>query len=282
METIPRIENVLKAVRAASPLIHHLTNFVTMNDCANATLAIGASPVMSAAEAEAPQLAAFSSALLINMGTPDEAQARAMLAAAQAAARKGIPLVFDPVGAGATAYRRELSARLLRECRPAIVKGNAAEIAFLAGIESAQRGVDSIEPAGDVEGRARAALALARRSGCVVLSSGETDIVANAESAWAVSGGRVELGSVCGSGCMLGSVSAALAAVCGKEGLFGTALAASLCFKLASESAASSGARGLSSFRWAFMDALSLLRDEDLDAACLPGQCERRFRHVGA
>jgi hydroxyethylthiazole kinase len=274
MENVPRNQGLLKALRAASPLVHHLTNFVTVNDCANATLAVGASPVMSAAEAEAPQLAALASALVLNMGTPDEAQVRAMLAAAGVAADRGIPVVLDPVGAGATAYRRELSARLAAECHPSIVKGNAAEIAFLAGLESAQRGVDSVEAEGGIEKISRAAVALARRLSCVVLATGKTDIAADSRSAWAIAGGCPELGSVCGSGCMLGSVVASLAAVAGKDGALGAALSASLMFKLSGESATKSFS-GLSSFRWAFMDALSNLGDAELDAAFTAGRVSR-------
>lgn len=263
---IPRIAGLMKAVRSASPLVHQLTNLVTINDCANAALAVGASPVMSLAAAEAPQLASLASALVLNMGTPDDAQVEAMLAAAAVACARGIPVVLDPVGAGATAYRRELSARLVSECRPSAIKGNAAEIAFLAGLEHSQRGVDSIESGDDVEKTARAALALARRASCVVLATGRTDIAADPFGAWAVSGGCPELGAVCGSGCMLGSVLACLAAASGREGILGAAVAASLAFKLSGE-AAKGAARGLSSFRWAFMDALSRLGDDELEAA---------------
>ena len=292
MGSIPRIEGLIGKVRGSSPLVHHLTNLVTMNDCANATLAIGASPVMSASELEAPELAALASALVINMGTPDDAQVRSMLAAARVARERCIPIVFDPVGAGATEYRRKLSVRLLDQCGATIVKGNAAEIAFLAGLSSSQRGVDSLEGAEAIERTARAAVSVARRASCVVVATGAIDVVADSGGAWTIEGGCPELGRICGSGCMEASVAASLAAVASSSGArspgtcssgaLEAAISASLVFKLAGEAALSSpsAARGLSSFRWAFMDALSMISDEALDAATLSSGSGGRCRHV--
>lgn len=258
---------MIEALRAASPLIHHITNYVTMNDCANATLAIGGSPVMTAAVEEAPQMAALASALVLNMGTVDEGCLRAMLAAGRVAADRGIPVVFDPVGAGATEYRRNIALRIMEEIRPDIVKGNAAELSFLGGLASSQRGVDSRETA-----KADALFAVAARYGCVAVATGEQDYVCDGAELWAVRGGNPPLGRVCGTGCMSASLAASLAAVSG-ENLLQAALSSCLAMKLAGEEAerialasGRGGTPGLSTFRWALMDALGRLDDLTLDA----------------
>jgi hydroxyethylthiazole kinase len=259
---------IIELLRSKSPLIHHITNFVTMNDCANATLAVGGSPVMVSSAEEAPQMAALASALVLNMGTSDDANLAAMLAAGRVAKDRGIPVVFDPVGAGATAFRQRVSLRVMEEIRPDIVKGNAAELSFLGGLKSAQRGVDSLQTA-----KAEAMFAVASRFGCVAVATGEDDCVCDGAELWAVRGGNPTLGRVCGTGCMGASVIASLAAVSGGAYLHAS-LSGCLAMKLAGEeaeriaqAARPGGAPGLSTFRWALMDALGWLDDAALDAA---------------
>jgi hydroxyethylthiazole kinase len=279
---------LIETLRSASPLIHHITNYVTMNDCANATLAVGASPVMVSSPEEAPQMAALASALVLNMGTPDEACIRAMLSAGRTAKDRGIPIVFDPVGAGATPFRQTLSLKIMEELRPDIVKGNAAELSFLGGLKSAQRGVDSLESA-----KTEAMFAVASRYACIAVATGEADYICDGVELYMVRGGNPTLGRVCGTGCMSASVLAAMAA--GMAVGMGTtssgsylraALSSCLTMKLAGEeaertvlaalpaaapsalSAAAPGiAPGLASFRVALMDALSRMDDDALDAA---------------
>lgn len=267
VESFPDISGIVGRVRLATPLILEVTNYVTMNDCANATLAIGASPVMSKATADASQLAKYADAVVLNMGMTDAAQVRAMLSAAKSAHDHHVPVVFDPVGAGATQYRQELAEMLLQATKPRIIKGNWAEIAYLGSFSATQNGVDSLENAQDLEKAVQAAVRTARRYNAIVLSTGAIDVASDGTGAWTIGGGVPELGKVCGSGCMLSAVAAAFMAETGSVNALRAALAASLSFKYCAEKAASIGAaeKGLTSFRWAFMDALSIFDDAALD-----------------
>ena len=145
------IENfglLLDQVRSRSPLVHQITNFVTMNDCANFTLAIGASPIMADSLAEAAEIAGKAQALVLNLGTPNPARLDAMLAAGQAANSSGAPVVFDPVGAGISNFRSEAAQRLLSGIRISVLRANLSEARFLAGFVSGSKGVDAApEPA---------------------------------------------------------------------------------------------------------------------------------------
>src|SRR5581483_4006250 len=126
------------------PLVHQITNYVVMNETANATLALGALPVMAHAPEEVEEMAALAGALVLNIGTLSEHWVEAMLLAGRAANGAGVPVVLDPVGAGATIYRTETAHRLLSELDVAVLRGNAAEIATLAGKEAEIRGVESV------------------------------------------------------------------------------------------------------------------------------------------
>lgn len=273
---------ILKSVRTACPLVHHITNTVTINDCANATLAIGASPAMVPSAEEAPELAAVASALVLNIGTSDAPEIEAMLLAGKVAKKRGIPVVFDPVGGGAMPYRQKTVFRIMEDVRPTVVKGNAAEMSFLAGFKSEQRGVDSLEKA-----RVEAVIEIARRWSCVAVATDEIDLVSDGRRVISVRGGYELQGRVCGTGCMSASVQAALAAA-SREDPLRTAAAACLVMKLAGEEAerisrkiqAGYGVKpglplGLSTFRWAFMDALSWIDDEALEKA-FAEKCEVR------
>ena len=154
----------LQAVRDTKPLVFHITNVVTTNDCANATLFVGGLPVMSNSPEEAEEMVGLAQALVLNIGTLHERQIEAMLRAGRRANEKGLPIVLDPVGAGATKYRTETARRLLHELKIAVVKGNAGEIATLAGEQAEVRGVESGEVA-DIAGPARALSAATGRRG---------------------------------------------------------------------------------------------------------------------
>ena len=181
------------------PLIHHITNYVVMNETANATLCMGALPVMAHAVEEVEEMASQAGALVINMGTPYPDLETAMLAAGKAANRAGVPVVFDPVGAGATAYRTRIARQLVEEVRFAAVRGNAAEMATIAGEAAEIRGVDSLSIAGDVEDIARR---VASELGCVAAITGEVDVVSDGIRVARVHNGHPLLGRVTGTGCM--------------------------------------------------------------------------------
>src|SRR5436190_13118448 len=134
----------LAAIREHKPLVHQITNYVVMNETANATLALGALPVMAHAAEEVEEMVALAGALVINIGTLSPHWVEAMLAAGRAANAAGVPVVLDPVGAGATRYRTETARRILGEVDVAVLRGNAGEVAALVGVEAEVRGVESI------------------------------------------------------------------------------------------------------------------------------------------
>ncbi len=189
----------LEWIEAKRPLVHHITNYVVMNETANATLCLGASPVMAHAVEEVEEMASVAGALVLNMGTPYPDLEKAMLAAGKAANRAGVPVVFDPVGAGATTYRTRIAKELLGRVRFAAVRGNAAEMATLAGVEAEIRGVDSLGTTGDVE---KIAADLAGSLGCVAAVTGEVDVVSDGSRTARVRNGHPLLGKVTGTGCM--------------------------------------------------------------------------------
>ena len=265
------IARLLREVRNARPLVHNLTNTVTVNDCANALLAVGASPVMADDLEEAAEIAALASAVVINIGTLNQRTIPAMFAAGKRAASLGRPVVLDPVGAGASLLRTETALALTREIPLAVIRGNVSEIKALLLGSGTTRGVDADESdwaAEGLAGAAAAANALARRTGAVVAVTGPTDILADGAQTLAVSNGHPLLARITGSGCMLSAVTGAF---CGAApGRAFDAAAAALCaMGLAGEQAAARTAgegAGTGSFRTYLLDSLSLM-----DEAALAG-----------
>ena len=201
----------LQAVRAHAPLVHSITNLVVMNFNANALLAVGASPVMAHAEEEVCDMVGIAQALVLNIGTLEPAWISAMALALQAARAKGIPVVLDPVGAGATPYRNAALSGLLETGAPTVVRGNASEIMSVAGLAAATRGVDS---AASTHEAVDAAQALARKLGAVVCVSGADDLVVDASGRRAtLSNGHPWMTRVTGVGCSASALVGAFAAV---------------------------------------------------------------------
>ena len=200
-----------EAVSAQAPLVHSITNLVVMNFNANALLALGASPVMAHAELEVRDMVGIAQALVLNIGTLEPDWIRAMKLALAAARERGIPVVLDPVGAGATPYRNAALADLLQAGAPTIVRGNASEIMSLAGLAVRTRGVDSA--ASSLEA-VQAARSLARELGAVVCVSGADDHVVDASGRWAtLSNGHPWMTRVTGVGCSASALVGAFAAV---------------------------------------------------------------------
>ena len=197
---------ILDIVRRKTPVVHSITNYVTVNDCANMILAAGGSPIMADDAAEVEQIVALSSALVINIGTLNARTVASMLAAGKRANALNIPVVLDPVGAGASDLRNETLRILLREVRFAAIKGNSSEIRFLAGEKATARGVDAdqgvLVSEDNLVASARMAAELSADTGAVVIVSGRIDIVAHAQKAWAVSNGDPLMTRITGSGCM--------------------------------------------------------------------------------
>ncbi len=258
--------SVLGRVREKRPLVHHLTNWVTIYDCAAATRAAGALPVMAHAPEEVAQMAGIASALVLNIGTLTKGLIDSMVIAGEAANKKGIPIVLDAVGAGATDLRTREAKRLLSELDIDIIKGNAGEVGVLAGVEAEVKGVESISVGGDPAELA-ATLARARESEkggrAAVAVTGERDIVSDGERTYLVKNGHELMGKVVGTGCMAASVIGSFAAV--EDNRAEAAASALACFGTAGEIAATK-AGGPGTFKALLLDALHGLSEEDVEA----------------
>lgn len=250
--------DALERVRRAQPLVHILSNFVTMNDVANATLAIGARPIMAHAAEEVAEITPAARALVLNLGTPSPERVRAMLVAGRAANAHNIPIVFDPVGVGVSAFRRESAAQILNTLRVAVTRGNAAEIGALAGIGGAASGVD----AGDREyDRARVASVVAATHRTVAVISGAVDYVSDASRTAQVANGALDLQRISGAGDMLDALIGAALTV-EKDALV-AALSGLVWLGVAAEQAALAG-KGIGTFRSTLFDTLDRLDGEVL------------------
>lgn len=190
-----RVEAHLRKLGEERPLVHHITNHVTVNLVANVTLSTGALPVMAHAREEVEQMVALASSLVLNIGTLEHGQIEAMLLAGNKANERGIPVILDPVGAGATSLRTQTAERLLSELEISAVCGNAGEVATLAGLSAEVRGVESLS--GDAK---EAAVLAARTLGTTVAATGETDHVSDGERTLAVENGHPLMGRVVGLG----------------------------------------------------------------------------------
>jgi hydroxyethylthiazole kinase len=249
----------LSLIRAGKPLVHQITNYVVMNETANITLALGASPVMSHALDEVEEMASLAAALVLNIGTLSPEWVEAMLIAGRAANRRGTPVILDPVGAGATRLRTQAARRILSEVSLSVVRGNPAEVAAVVGEEAEIRGVDSVR-SGDPAALAAAACA---RLGCVVAVTGPVDHVAGPNGAAAVSNGVAMLGRVTGTGCMASALCGCFAAV-NRDDPLRAAAEALAAFGVAAEHALA-GAAGPGSFHVNLYDAVAGLDPESLD-----------------
>jgi hydroxyethylthiazole kinase len=251
---------LLQRIREKHPLIHHITNYVVMNDTANVTLALGALPVMAHAREEVSEMVGAAGALVLNPGTLSPHWVEAMLIAGRQANALGIPVVYDPVGVGATKYRTETGESLLRELGIAVVRGNSAEVGTLSGAGGTVRGVESVE---GVKDPAAVARDLARRRNTVVVITGKRDIVSDGKRVLGVDNGHEMLKTITGTGCMSTTM---VAMFCAVENDFLVAAAAALaCFGLAAQKAAGSS-QGPGTFRAALLDSLYLLAAKEVEA----------------
>ncbi|MDY6796559.1 MAG: hydroxyethylthiazole kinase [Actinomycetota bacterium] len=228
----------LEGIEDRKPLIHHITNMVVMNETANATLCMGALPVMAHAREEVEEMATQAQALVVNMGTPYPELEESMILAGRAANRAGVPVILDPVGTGATTYRTSLALRLTEEINFAVVRGNAAEMAVLAGEKAEIRGVESLSVSGEAGYTAQG---VASRLGCVAAVTGEVDTVVDGGRLARIGNGHPLLGRVTGTGCMATTAIAVMLA--GGEPYFEATVAALAFFGLAGQRAAGSSGR---------------------------------------
>ena len=250
-------------VRAARPLVHHITNYVTVNDCANVCICAGGSPVMTDGE-DVADMVAISSATVVNIGTLNARTVASMEVAFGTASVKGIPMLLDPVGAGATPYRTEVAERLMG-MHPTVIKGNAGEIGVLSGLGGDVKGVDS-HGSSDV---VSAVETLARDTGSIVVATGETDYVSDGSVTYRLENGTDMLGNVSGTGCMVSSVVGCYIGACGRS--IEAVASAVTAFNIAAEVAVTR-CGGPGTFRLALLDAMFNLDGETLDDRA---RCER-------
>lgn len=263
-------EQILDNVRQRAPLIHCITNYITTNDCANIVLACGASPTMAEAEQEAADIASVAGAVDINIGNLNTMTVRAMHRAIAAANQAGVPVVLDPVGAGASAYRMDTLREFFSAYQFAVVRGNVSELLAVGGAASNTKGVDAgaadAVTEENLEERVAFFKQLSASLGAVVSVSGAIDIIASPERAYICRNGHPMMSRVTGTGCML---SALTAAFCGAnhDQILEAAAAATAVMGVAGDIACKKTEEmggGTGTFRVCLMDAVSLMDAQTL------------------
>jgi len=250
-------EAALARIDAAKPLVHQITNVVVTNDSANLTLGFGALPVMAYAPEEVAEMAALAQALVLNIGTLSAGEIEAMLLAGGAAGERGVPIVLDPVGAGATRFRTESALRLLGELPVTVLRGNRGEIGSLVG-SGEVRGVEAV---GGEDPRA-VAEAAHQRFGATTAVTGPIDYVVGAGQTLAVHNGHPLLGRITGSGCMAtAAIGIFLGASPGVDPVVAAALALASYGLAAERAAAGDPPPGPGTFRGRLLDEVAALGD---------------------
>ena len=252
----------LRRVRGKKPLVHNITNYVVMNFTANALLACGASPVMAHAAEEVEEMVSLAGALVLNIGTLSPSWIQAMLKAGKRANALRVPVILDPVGAGATRLRTDSARRIIEELSIQVIRGNASEILSLAGEKSGSRtkGVDSVHTVDEVT---ETAVALARELGTTLAITGAVDLISDGEGVCRVMNGHEMMSHVTGTGCTATVIIGAFLAV-NPDPLEAATTGLSY-FGLAGEKA-SDRASGPGSFQVALLDALYEMKEEELRA----------------
>ena len=243
--------SILNEIRNNSPLVHNITNYVVMNNTANALLSVGASPVMAHSLEEVEDIISISSSLVINMGTLSELWVDSMIKAGKKANELKKPIVFDPVGIGASSYRTEIAKEIIEKTSPCVIRGNASEIMVLAQLSSVTKGVDST--AKTVEAL-DGAIQLSKELNNTVVVSGETDYIVTRNKVSSVNNGREIMSKVTGMGCTATSVIGASVAV--EDDVHEAAVFSMALMGVAGE-IAESKSNGPGSFQISFLDTLS-------------------------
>ncbi len=252
--------DAFQKVRQKNPLVHNITNVVVTNFTANGLLALGASPVMAHAIEEVADMVKIAGALVLNIGTLTSTTIEAMIVAGKAANQSNIPVILDPVGAGATPFRTETAKRILEEVKVSVLRGNAAEIANVIGEAWQIKGVDAGENQGDIAQLAKKA---ATKLNTVVVITGKDDCISNGTESNVVHNGHAMLTKVTGTGCLLTAVIGAFLAV--EEDLVKGATSAISCYGVAAELAAERKENeGPGSFQVEFLNQLYLLTEDTI------------------
>ena len=255
---MPEVYELLDRIKDKKPLIHHITNWVTIYDCANITRAVGALPVMAHAIEESADMTSIASALVLNIGTLTPELIESMIAAAKKANQIEIPVLLDAVGVGATALRTGSANRIICEAKVDIIKGNSAEIGVLAGASAIVKGVEAMGVEGNL---VDIAVRYSQEKNATVVMTGVQDIISNGKDTYLVNNGHKMMGAIVGTGCMASSVIGSFAAV-EKDYAF-AATAALVCFGIAGELAAKYS-KGPGTYKEAFYDEIYTLDREKI------------------
>lgn len=250
--------NLVK-LRETRPLVHNITNFVVMNFTANILLAAGASPVMAHAENEVEEMVGFARALVLNIGTLTDDWVDAMVKAGKKATSLGVPIILDPVGAGATALRTNAAKRILAETKVSVVRGNASEILALAGAQANTKGVDAAD---SVDQATDQAIRLATELGVPVAITGPQDLITDGKRVIRVNNGHPLMSCITGTGC---GATAIIGAFSGVDPDPVSAAATALAYYGLAGQRAAADANGPGSFMIRFLDTLYNLTPEELE-----------------
>ena len=243
------IGHALADMRGISPLIHCITNYVTAGDTANMLLSAGASPIMADDPSESAEITALANGLTLNLGTPSQSRIEAMLSSGEEANRRGIPVIFDPVGVGCSEFRRNSAADITKHVKLTAVRGNLSEISYLAGFDTRENGVDSSETMISPQEAAQTA---ARRLGCICAVTGVYDVISDGNRTAVIHNGTPNLRRITGAGCMTSALCAAFCAA--SNGFVGTAAGIAfmdICGELAAERSGLPGSLRASLFDFA-------------------------------
>ncbi len=260
------LDSILGNVRTKTPYIHCITNYVTVNDCANILLACGASPIMADDENEVEDITTLCNALVINTGTLNERTINSMLKAGKKANLVKHPVILDPVGAGASRFRTETVERLLQEVKFDVIRGNASEIKCISRGAASTKGVDADQAdyitEQSIDSTVKAAKALAERTGAIIAITGQIDIVADASKAYVIRNGNTMMSRITGTGCMLTAVLGAMCAANPESMLEAAAVGVSMmgvCGELAFAKTQEQK-EGTASFRIHLIDSMSNMK----------------------
>ena len=265
-------ENILKEIKIKNPLVHCITNYVTVNDCANAILAVNGSPIMADDINEVEDITTICNSLIINIGTLNERTITSMLTAGKMANHLNHPVILDPVGAGASRFRTDTAKKLLKNVKFSVIRGNISEIKALAANMTTTQGVDAnindIVTKNNLNEVTEFAKKFSEDTGAIIAITGAIDIIASKDKAYAIYNGCTTMSRITGTGCMLTAILGAFIAVGQSTLLETTAYTVALmgyCGEVASQKVRDSD-EGTSSFRTYLIDVLSTIKYNDFKA----------------
>ncbi len=256
---IEKINKIREQVRKTEPLIHSVTNPISINQCANAVLGIGGRPIMAEHPKEVREITKTAKAVLLNLGNITDARMQSMMISADEARKNGVPVILDLVGIACSDLRHEFALRLIKEHTPTVIKGNYSEINALYNCEYKSSGVDA-DLSLNVGYISEIAVKLSRKYGSIILVSGKTDIITDAKRILFIKNGSIQMARITGTGCMLGAVAACYSAVsCDIWAAAAACAVLGICGELSVTD------KGNGTFFVNLMDSLSTLSDMDIE-----------------